>query len=157
MSPSLAFALVLFLSFPGELFWPWWQPPNPFSGTPKRFHVTEKGEFVVKSVSFLQRFHFPLAFPDTFVKADLVLCSPHHPGEPGSAGKLLPPFVLFPAFPGLLLEQDRLLLLLQWRAGPWGAAAWDWSSCWCEAGPDRSPGSAGGCWLLLTALPVSTT
>lgn len=31
LHPS-TFALLLFLSFPGELFRPWWQPPNPSQG-----------------------------------------------------------------------------------------------------------------------------
>lgn len=48
---------------------------KPLSVTLKQFYVTLRGEFVVKSISFPQRFHFPLAFPDTFVKADPVPCS----------------------------------------------------------------------------------
>lgn len=48
---------------------------KPLSVTLEQFYVTLRGEFVVKSISFPQRFHFPLAFPDTFVKADPVPCS----------------------------------------------------------------------------------
>ena len=107
-------------------------------------------------MSFLQGFHFPLAFPATFVKADPV---PRRalPITQGSRDQLMallgsrfPTFVLFPPFPGFSLDQDLLLSLFQWSPRPSGAAAGDRPSCWCEAGPDT--GALG----VLEAAPFSS-